>query len=188
MRKEVRFSGFGGQGIIMASVVLGAAATLYDCKNAVQTQSYGPEARGGASCAEVVIADEEINYPQIRNADYLVALSQMAFDKFSKLVHDNGIVLVDCDMVSVDDSFVQEASRRGISVYVIPFMKSAEELGNLIVANSITLGALSELTGVVSMDALKKALSDIIPQKVIGINYSALEEGVKLGKEARKAG
>lgn len=101
MRKEIRFSGSGGQGVILASVILGTAAALYENKHAVQSQSYGPEARGGASKADVIISDEPVKYPKARNIDFMLCLTQKAADKYLPDLKEGGLVLIDSDYVAV---------------------------------------------------------------------------------------
>ena len=103
MRQEVRIGGFGGQGVIMTGIVIGKAASLFDGKNAVQTQSYGPEARGGASKTEVVISDEPIDYPKVQAPDIFIAMSQTALMKYKDDLKEEGILIIDPDLVNEDD-------------------------------------------------------------------------------------
>src|SRR3990170_2491678 len=122
MREEIRLAGFGGQGVVLAGYILGKAIAIYDGKNAIFTQSYGPEARGGACSAELVISDEEIDYPLISRPQVLVLLSQEAFQKYGPLVNEGGIVVIDSHLV--------HTTTEGKRVYRIPFTRMAEELGN----------------------------------------------------------
>jgi len=174
MRKEVRISGFGGQGIVLAGVILGRSAALYDGKNAVQTQSYGPEARGGASKSEVVISEEEIDYPKVIKPDILVCMSQQAFDKYGRDVKDGGTVIVDRDLVTVPENFYNG----NIKLYKIPFTDIAyKEIGLKIVANIVMLGALVRITGIVSKESMRKAILDSVPKGTEEKNLMAFEKG-----------
>ncbi len=173
MRKEVRLSGFGGQGIILAGVILGRGASLYDNKNAVQTQSYGPEARGGASKSEVVISEKEISFPKVIKPDILVCMSQPAFDKYGMDVKENGYVIIDKDLVSLPDGYENK-----FKVYKVPFTEIAhKEIGLKIVANIVMLGALTKITNIVSKNAVEKAILDSVPKGTEHKNISAFEKG-----------
>ncbi|HIQ39500.1 MAG TPA: 2-oxoacid:ferredoxin oxidoreductase subunit gamma [Methanothermococcus okinawensis] len=174
MRKEVRISGFGGQGIVLAGVILGRSAALYDGKNAVQTQSYGPEARGGASKSEVVISEEEIDYPKVIKPDILVCMSQQAFDKYGRDIKDGGTVIVDRDLVTVSENFYNG----NVKLYKIPFTDIAyKDIGLKIVANIVMLGALVRITGIVSKEAMRKAILDSVPKGTEEKNLMAFEKG-----------
>ena len=173
MRKEVRLSGFGGQGIILAGVILGRGASLYDNKNAVQTQSYGPEARGGASKSEVVISEEEISFPKVIKPDILVCMSQPAFDKYGMDVKENGCVIVDKDLVSIPEDY-----ENNFNVYQVPFTEIAhKDVGLKIVANIVMLGALTKITNIISKDAIEKAILDSVPKGTEKKNILAFEKG-----------
>ncbi|WP_292460933.1 2-oxoacid:ferredoxin oxidoreductase subunit gamma [Methanothermococcus sp.] len=173
MRKEIRLSGFGGQGIILAGVILGRGASLYDNKNAVQTQSYGPEARGGASKSEVVISEEEISFPKVIKPDILVCMSQPAFDKYSMDVKENGYVIVDKDLITIPDDY-----KNNSKVYRVPFTEIAQkEIGLKIVANIVMLGALTKITNIVSKEAIEKAILDSVPKGTEEKNIEAFEKG-----------
>lgn len=176
MRTEIRLAGFGGQGIVLAGVILGEGA-ICDGKNAVQTQSYGPESRGGAARSEVVVADEIIHYPRVILADYFVALSQPAYDKYHAELKAHGSIIVDEDLVA--------ASEEGITAFFrIPFTKIADELGNRIVANTVTLGSVCAITGVVTADGLKEAIRARLPARLLELNLEAFERGFKMGVTA----
>lgn len=174
VRKEIRLSGFGGQGIVLAGVILGKAAAVYSDFYAVQTQSYGPEARGGATRSEVVVSDEPIGFPGATEPDVLVAMSQPAFDKYVKDVKKEGLVVVDPSLV-IDTG--------GVDTVKIEFTALAEDLGRKIVANIIMLGSLVKLTGVVSEEAIQKAVFDSVPPRTIELNRKALQAGFKAAEE-----
>ena len=177
MRTEIRLAATGGQGMILAGVILGKAA-LADGKNAVQSQSYGPESRGGAARSEVIIADEEIDYPMVIKADCLVALSQPGYDKYISEIKPAGTVIIDEDLVEVADPPDSEA------FYQLPLVKTADELGNRIVTNIITLGSLCAITGVVSKESLDNAIRSSFPEKLLDLNLKAFAEGYELGRLA----
>ncbi|MCP4568089.1 MAG: 2-oxoacid:ferredoxin oxidoreductase subunit gamma [FCB group bacterium] len=177
MRTEIRLAALGGQGMILAGVILGKAA-IADGKNAVQSQSYGPESRGGAARSEVIIADEEIDYPMVIKADVLVALSQPGYDKYITEIKPAGTVIIDKDLVEVDNPPESEA------YYKLPLVHTADRLGNRIVANIITLGSLCAITGVVSKDSLTKAVQSSFPEKILDLNLEAFAAGYDLGRQA----
>lgn len=180
MRTEVRIAGFGGQGVIMTGIIIGKSASLFDGMNAVQTQSYGPEARGGASRCEVVISDEEIHYPKVQAPDILVAMSHEALIKYLDDLKDNGILIIDPDMV--DESEIADfINEHNINVYHSPATKTAtDEIGLRIVANIVMMGAIVKVTGIVSVDAAKKSILDSVPKGTEDKNIQAFEAGYNL--------
>ena len=172
MRREVRFSGFGGQGIILSTGILGRAAVMYDHKFAVQTQVYGPEARGGASMSAVIIDDEEILYPEVSVPDVFVIMSQEGFEKYGAAARPEAVMILDSTLVH---------SRPGCTFYEIPATAEAKTtLGRDIVANIVMLGALVGYTHVVSEEALKKAILDSVPKGMEALNTKAMELGIAL--------
>ena len=174
---EIRLTGFGGQGVVLSSVILGRAASVYAKMNAVQTETYGSDMRGGDVCTEVIIAKERIIYPIINNPDILVALSQKACGNHINDLKSNGIVVTDSDLVNVP--FLKEE----IIQYHGSFNKiSIEELKKKAVANMVMLGFLQEKTKIVSLDALEKAIVDLVPSKTLDVNLKALQIGVNVGK------
>jgi len=172
-RWEVRFGGFGGQGIVLSSVVLGLAA-VYDDKYAVQRASYGSEARGGKCKSEVIISDEEISYPLIDNLTALIIMSQQAFDSYINELKPNGLLLVDPDMVDDPDR------RKDVSVLRVPAAITADSIGNRIIANMIMLGALQGKTGMVTEGSLKKSIEESVPKRFVELNLKAMNEGRKV--------
>lgn len=169
MRQEVRLAGFGGQGIILAGYILGKAAALYDGKNAIFTQSYGPEARGGACAAEVIISDEPIDYPMVSRPELLMLMSQEAFTKYGSAAAEGAQLIVDTDLV-------ESASRKDWLRH-IPATRLAEELGNKMVANVIMLGFFCAITGVVSREALEESVRTTVRPALVELNLSALQTG-----------
>jgi 2-oxoglutarate ferredoxin oxidoreductase subunit gamma len=171
MRKEIRICGFGGQGVITAAVILGKAAAVHDGLTACQVQSYGPEARGGAARAEVIIADGPIGYPGVGAADILVAMSQEAFKRYGREVAPGGLIIVDPDMV-FGDGLPAGACR-------VPATRIAEGLGNGVVTNIVMLGALAALSGAVSEGAMLAATLESVPARFKELNRAALEAGLR---------
>jgi len=175
---EIRLTGFGGQGVVLSSVILGRAASVYAQINAVQTETYGSDMRGGDVCTEVIIGEERIIYPIINNPDILVALSQKAFDDNLKDIKSNGIVVTDSDLVNVS------SLKDGIIHYHGSFNKIAiEELEKKAVANMVMLGFLQEKTKIVSLDVLEKTITDLVPSKTLDLNLKALQIGVNIAKK-----
>ena len=174
-RTEIRLAGEGGQGMILAGIILAEAAAIYDQKNAVQTQSYGPESRGGASKAEVIISHGEIDYPEVIAADVLVALSQEACDKYASNLKKDGLLIVDSDKVG----------RVPVShAFKIPITRMAiESTGNAITANVVALGVLVGLTGVVSRQAIEQAVTQRAPKGTEELNLAALNTGFGLAAQ-----
>ncbi len=175
MRHEIRFSGFGGQGIILSAVIIGRAAVMYDNKYAVQTQVYGPEARGGASMSQVVIDDEQILYPKVSVPDIFVIMSQEGFEKYGASAQESAIMLIDSTLVH---------SRPKCRCIEIPATQQAKQtLKKDIVANIVMLGALVPATHVVSEESLKKAILDSVPKGTEDLNLKAMQLGLELGKQ-----
>jgi 2-oxoglutarate ferredoxin oxidoreductase subunit gamma len=170
-RKEVRFTGFGGQGMAVIGYILGRAAAVHDNKQATMTQSYGPEARGGASSSQVIIADGRIFYPYVVKSDILVGMSQEGYDKHRTNLTQDGVLLYDEDLVALSPE--EKAKKK----YAIPATRFAEDLGRKIVANIVMLGFLSGITEVVSEEALRKAISESVPKPTIQLNLKAFDRG-----------
>jgi 2-oxoglutarate ferredoxin oxidoreductase subunit gamma len=171
-RYEIRIAGFGGQGVVTVGKIVGAAAALYDKKNAVQTQSYGPESRGGACKSEVVLSDGDIHYPKVRAADVLVALSQPALDIYLKDLKAGGLLIIDPLTV------IKEVPRTDVKVVKVPTAEIAMKVGNKRFQNMVALGSLASLTGVISPEAFKKAIQDAVPPKTLKQNLEAFEKGM----------
>jgi len=176
MRYEVRLAGTGGQGQILAGIILADAAAVYDGVNAVQTQSYGPESRGGASRAEVVISEEEIDYPKVTAPHVLLAMSQKAYDTYAEDVRADGLIVADTTLVS-------PAENGPVRTLGFPITEAArKELGRVIVANMVALGIVTVLTGRVSREAVKQALASRVPRGTEELNLRALEYGFHLAE------
>ncbi len=176
-RFELRFSGAGGQGLITAGIILAEAASIIEGKNAVQSQSYGPEARGGASKSEVIISDEPIDYPKATVVDACLAMTQEAADKYANGIKEGGLLLLDSE-------FVSREPQGNFKTYKFPIMRTAkEEIGREIVANVVALGAMVALTDVVSRDAGLKAVLARVPKAFMELNEKAYNLGYDKVKE-----
>ncbi len=175
MKTELRLSGSGGQGLILAGIII-AEAAINQGLNAVQSQSYGPEARGGASKAEVIISDDEIFFPKVRKPNILLALSQNAFDQY---IHDldlNSIIVVDENIETNDKIEVA-------MIYKLPILKTASEnIGNTMVANIVALGVLTQLIPELENQSVLDVILERVPQGTEKLNISAFEAGVQLTK------
>jgi len=180
LRREILIGGFGGQGVILASVILGRAAAVYEGFYAVQTQAYGPESRGGASRAEVVISDEPIDYPKVIEPDYAILLSQQAYDKYLPLVKNGGLVIIEEDLVPNRN----EELEKGRKVYAYPLTEIAEETTGLsLTMNILTLGLFVGLTKIVKKESIEKAVLDAVPKGTEQINLKALYKGFELAEK-----
>jgi 2-oxoglutarate ferredoxin oxidoreductase subunit gamma len=174
---EIRLSGSGGQGLILAGVILAEAAAIHEGKNAVQTQSYGPEARGGSSKSEVIISSEDILYPKTTRLDYLLALNQESCDKYARDLKETGLLMVDADAVEHIPP---------VRTICLPLVRTArEKVGKLMTTNIVSLGALVGLSKVVSPKSLEKAVLSRVPKGTEELNLKALRLGFKLAEEAK---
>jgi len=180
MRVEVRFAGFGGQGIIKSGIIVAAAASIHENKNAVQTQSYGPESRGGACKSEVVISGEEIDFPKVVEPDVLVVMSQHAYNDYAEDVKSGGTVILDPDMIP------REKNLKNLKIYRVPATKMAEALGRKIVANIVMLGAFISITELLDEKAVKESIKENIPKGTEELNLAAFEQGFEYGKTVKK--
>jgi 2-oxoglutarate ferredoxin oxidoreductase subunit gamma len=179
---EVKLGGFGGQGIILAGYILGKAASIYDKNNATLTQSYGPESRGGACSAQVIISDEEVDFPEVLQPDILALMSKEAYDKFTSDVSSTGIILYDDDLVENNQTFP-----KSLKCYSIPATRFAEDLGKKITANIIMLGFLVAITGIVHKESMEKAIKSSIPKGTEEMNLAAFNRGYDYGIEKLKS-
>ncbi|MBO8169278.1 MAG: 2-oxoacid:acceptor oxidoreductase family protein [Thermoanaerobacteraceae bacterium] len=177
--KEIRLSGSGGQGLILAGIIL-AEAAIHDGLNTVQTQSYGPEARGGASKAEVIISNGDIDYPKVTRPQVMLAMTQEACDKYVGSLSDDGILIV-------DSTYVTEIPSTRAKVYALPITRLAiEKVGKTLVANIVALGAVVGLTNIVSREALTDAVLARVPKGTEELNKKALAVGFECAAKAAK--
>jgi 2-oxoglutarate ferredoxin oxidoreductase subunit gamma len=175
----VRFGGVGGQGIVLAGRLLGKAASLYDGKDAVCTQSYGPEARGGASRADVVISEDRVDYPFVLEADVLAVFFQEAYKMFRDHIKPHGLLLIDDLLVHPD--------REHTDLHPVPATRIAEDLGNKMAANVVMLGYLVGVTDIVSTDSVEQAVRSTLKPSILDMNLQALDAGLALARENEAA-
>jgi 2-oxoglutarate ferredoxin oxidoreductase subunit gamma len=178
---EIRVAGFGGQGVILSAIVLGKAASIYQGAYATMTQNFGPEARGGACSAQLVVSDTPVLYPYVTVPDILVVMSQEAYVKFGSELKDGGIMIVEQDLVRVADL------KKNIQVYSIPATRIAEELGKRMVLNSVMVGFFTAVTRLLKPDAVRKAVADSVPANFRDLNLKAFERGLESGIAALTA-
>ncbi len=182
MLKELRIAGFGGQGVILSAHILGRAAALQEKGDATMTQNNGPEARGGAASAALIVSDEPILYPYLTNPDILVVLSQEAYARFTPELKENGILLVEEDLVRLENL------PQHIRVYGIPATRLAEELGKKMVLNVVMVGFLCAITKVVSADSCRKAVAESVPGRFRDLNLNAFDKGFAYGIRILESG
>lgn len=174
-RHEIRLSGSGGQGLLLSGIIL-AEAAIYDGKNAIQTQSYGPEARGGASKSEVIISDDVIDFPKVRDCGVLLALTQKSYDQYSCGLMKDGILIL-------DDSV--EYKEGEAKIYSVPIIDTAtNKIGKHMVTNIVALGVLVAITDIVSRESLEKAVLSRVPKGTEELNKKALFMGFEMGEMA----
>jgi 2-oxoglutarate ferredoxin oxidoreductase subunit gamma len=174
MHTEIRISGFGGQGVGLAGHIIGKALAIYDGKEAVMTQSYGPEARGGASSANIVADEQPIDYPFVQHPDILIALSQEAYTKFRPTTKPEAVILIDQGLV---EPFEDDEP------FSIPATQLAEELGQRIVTNIVMLGFFTAVTKLVSRNAMEEAIKTSIKSKFVDLNMKAFAKGFDYAAE-----
>ena len=175
---EIRIAGFGGQGVILSAVILGKAASIYQNAYATMTQNFGPEARGGACSAQLVVSDSPVLYPYVTRPDVLVVMSQEAYTRFVPELKDGGILIVEQDLVRVDQL------SRDIKVYSVPATRFAEDLGKRMVLNSVMVGFFTAVTHLLEPDAVRKAVADSVPAAFREINLKAFDKGFDYGATA----
>lgn len=171
VKKQVRLAGFGGQGIVLAGMILGKAAVLFENVNAVMTQSYGPEARGGACSADVIISESRINYPRVTVPDILVLMSEEAACTYGTDTGENALLLVNEDLVKTIPD------RPDLKILKIPATSIAEKLGRVIVANIVMLGFITGAAGIIDYESMKQAILASIPKGTEKLNLSAFKAG-----------
>ncbi|RLB61169.1 MAG: 2-oxoacid:ferredoxin oxidoreductase subunit gamma [Deltaproteobacteria bacterium] len=173
---EIRLSGEGGQGLVLAGKVLTEAAAIYEDMNATQSQSYGPEARGGASRSEVIISDEDIDYPKAVSIDLLLALTQESCTRYWHDLKDDGVLLVDSDAVT-------EIPDGKFTVYKVPIIELARtKVGKVVVANIVALGVMTELMGIVSAESVEEAILTRVPKGTEELNVKAFHLGLETAR------
>ncbi|MCX6626276.1 MAG: 2-oxoacid:acceptor oxidoreductase family protein [Candidatus Solibacter sp.] len=172
---EIRIAGFGGQGVILAAAVIGKAAAIYEGGYATMTQSFGPEARGGSSAAQVIPSGEPILYPYVTVPDILVVMSQEAYTVFSKQLKPGGILIVEQELVRIDQP------PQGVRFYGVPATRLAEELGRKVVLNIVMVGFFAAVTHMLDPDSLRQAVADSVPPAMQKLNLQAFDKGFEYG-------
>jgi 2-oxoglutarate ferredoxin oxidoreductase subunit gamma len=176
---EIRIAGFGGQGVILSAVVLGKAASIYENGFATMTQNFGPEARGGACSAQLVVSDAPVLYPYVTQPDIMVILSQEAYNRFANELRPGGTLIIEEDLVRVSNL------NRDKMVFSIPATRFAEELGKRMVLNSVMVGFFTAVTTLLSAEAVRKAVADSVPPSFRELNLKAFEKGYEYGLTAK---
>lgn len=172
---ELRIAGFGGQGVILSAIILGKAASIYQGAYATMTQNFGPEARGGACSAQLILSSEPILYPYVTQPDIMVVMSQEAYSRFVPELKEGGILIVEQDLVRVTDL------PRQTRVYSCPATRLAEELGKRMVLNSVMVGFFTAVTRLLDPEAVRKAVADSVPHNFCDLNLKAFEKGYEYG-------
>jgi 2-oxoglutarate ferredoxin oxidoreductase subunit gamma len=174
---ELRIAGFGGQGVILAGMVIGKAATLFDNKFVTLTQSFGPEARGSACSVQLIVSPQPVLYPYITNPDILVVMSQEACTRFCTEVTPGGLLLYEQDLIKLS-----KKCARDIKAFGIPATRLAEELGRKLVLNMVIVGFVTAMTPLTTADAVRKAVEDSVPKGTEKLNLAAFEKGYEYGR------
>ncbi|MGD0222149.1 MAG: 2-oxoacid:acceptor oxidoreductase family protein [Terriglobia bacterium] len=177
----IRIAGFGGQGVILAGMVIGKAASIHDGRFATLTQSFGPEARGSACSAQLIVSDEPILYPYLTQPDILVVMSQEAHTRFGSDLKPGGMLLYEQDLIHLDNT------TQGIRYYGIPATRFAEELGRKLVLNMVMVGFVTALAGLATPQAVRKAIADSVPKGTEKLNLAAFEKGLEFGQSLLSA-
>jgi 2-oxoglutarate ferredoxin oxidoreductase subunit gamma len=183
---EIRIAGFGGQGVILSAIVIGKAASVFEGAFATMTQSFGPEARGGACSAQCILSDKPVLYPYVTRPDILIVMSQEAYSKFTPELKENGTLIIEEDLVRIGDL------KPGVKVYSVPATRLAEGLGKRMVLNIVMVGFFAAITDLVEAGALRKAVADSVPSHFVELNLNAFDKGFEYGiakvKEIVEAG
>jgi len=177
MLTEIRIAGFGGQGVILAAAVIGKAGAIFQGGYATMSQSFGPEARGGSSSAQVILSDEPVLYPYVTQPDILVVMSQEAATRFTPQLKPGGILITEQELVRVD------RYPAGVRAFGVPATRMAEELGRKMVMNIVMTGFFGAVTGLLEPDALRQAVADSVPPSFQKLNFQAFEKGFEYGRQ-----
>jgi 2-oxoglutarate ferredoxin oxidoreductase subunit gamma len=180
---EIRIAGFGGQGVILAAMVIGKAASIFEGGYATLTQNFGPEARGGAASASVILSDNPILYPYVTNPDVLVVMSQEAYTRFAPELKEGGTLIVEEELVRLSNGTGGRAK-----IFSVPATRLAEELGRKMVLNVVLVGFFAAVTGLLDPDALRKAVADSVPPATRELNLKAFDKGFEYGLTKARPG
>ncbi len=172
---EIRVAGFGGQGVILCASIIGKAASIHEGGFATMTQNFGPEARGGACSAQLVLSDKPVLYPYVTNPDVLVVMSQEAYAKFAPEIRPGGMLLVERDLVRLSEA------TKSAKVFSVPATRLAEELGKKMVLNVVMVGFFGAVTKLISAESLRKAVAGSVPAAFRDLNLRAFDKGFEYG-------
>ena len=176
-RTEIKVGGFGGQGVILSGYIIGRAASIFDGKHATMIQAFGPEARGSSCSAQLIVSPDPIAYPYITKPTLMVVMSQEAYSKFSPELASEGILITEADLV------VPHNPRKDIRHFAIPATRFAEELGKKLVVNIVMIGFMTAVTGLISAQAMRKAVSVSVPKGTEELNLKAFDKGFEYGSK-----
>ena len=179
-KTDIKIGGFGGQGIILTGYIVGKAASIFDNKFATMTQSFGPEARGSACSSQLIVSEDLIRYPYVKKPRIMVIMSQEAFSKFSPQIDPNGVMLIEEELVD------PEGLPKTVKLYKIPATRIAEELGRKIVLNIVMVGFFTATTGLISKNAMRKAVETSVPKGTEALNLKAFDRGFEWGSKVLK--
>ena len=182
MERSTVFAGFGGQGVILSATILGRATALHENGYATMTQNYGPEARGGAASAALVLSDQPVLYPYLTHPEILVVMSQEAYSRFIPELKRDGILIIEEDLVRLDHQV------KDCRVYGIPATRIAEELGKKMILNVVMVGFLCAVSKAVSAEACRKAVADVVPKRFLDLNLTAFDRGYQFGIDLLEKG
>ncbi len=172
---EIRIAGFGGQGVILSAIIIGKAGCIYQSGYATMTQNFGPEARGGACSAQLILSDSPVLYPYVPRPDILVVMSQEAYGLFAPQLKDEGTLIIEEDLVRIGEL------PAGVRVYSVPATRIAEELGKKMVLNIVMVGFFGAITQVLDREALRNAVGASVPQAYRELNLKAFDRGYEYG-------
>lgn len=178
-KTEVKIGGFGGQGVILTGYIIGKAASIYDNKHATMTQAFGPEARGSACSAQVIVSDDLIRYPYVKQPRIMVIMSQEAFTKFSPQIDPHGVLLIEEDLV--DPTGLPET----VKLFKVPATRLAEELGRRVVLNMVMAGFFASVAGLIDPQAVRKAVESSVPPGTEALNLKAFDKGYEWGERQK---
>jgi len=176
---EIKFGGFGGQGVILAGIIIGRAASIYDNKFATLTQSIGPEARGSACSAQVIVSEQAILYPYVTRPEILLVMSQEACNKFLPEAKDDATIIIEEDLVK------PRGLKPGMKLYGIPATRLAEEMGRKMILNIVMVGFFASVTKLVGYESAREAVKASVPPGTEAINLKAFERGYQYGLSNR---
>ncbi len=179
---EIRIAGFGGQGVILSAIIVGKAASIFEGEYACMTQSFGPEARGGACSAQVILSDSPVLYPYVTKPDILVVMSQEAYTKFAPELKPTGMLIIERDLVKLSDL------KPGVKVFSCPATRLAEELGKKMVLNSVMVGFFAAVTKLLKPDSVRQAVGESVPESFRELNLKAFDKGYEYGVSNPQSG